>query len=216
LPLPVPPLVIVAAGGDADGSRAVAAALTCAGIGGAQAPLFIDLAGTAPRPTLLASAEARALEGRLARAVPDTATAARGGFCQIALSADTEGFTVAAAAVSATGDAPVVIYVPRGRLSAFLDSALASQVSAALVRSEVGVGQALAAPVALELLSRGLAVSLLEHRLDWVTERRALFGALRAKDLHELPRAPVQWLAGYAPKLPVGLSEPPAVDELPL
>jgi len=208
--LAVPPLVIVAAGGDADGSRAAAAALTCAAIGGAQAPLFIDLAGTAPRPTLLASAEARALEGRLARAVPDAAAAARGGFCQLALSADIEGFTAAAAAVGATGGAPAVVYVPGGRLSALLDSTLASHVSAALVRSEVGVDQALAALGALELLSRGLSVALLEHRLGWVTERRALFGALRAKDLHELPRAPVQWLASYALRLPIGLSASPA------
>jgi hypothetical protein len=206
-----PPLVIVAAVGDPGGSRAAAAALTCAGIGGAQAPLFIELAGTAPRPTLLASVQARALEERLVTVVPGIAAAARGGFCQVALRADSEGFATAAAAVGAAGFAPTVVHVPGARLSALLDDALASRASAALVRSETEVDRALAAPVALELLSRGFAVALLERRLGWVTERRALFGALRATDLHELPRAPIQWLASYALGVPNALSESPAV-----
>lgn len=48
------------------------------------------------------------------------------------------------------------------------------------------------------LLGRGLGVALLERRLDWVKERRALFGALRTEDVHELPGALTRWLVDYA------------------
>jgi hypothetical protein len=193
-----PPVVVVSSLGDVAGSRAAAAALACAGIGDARAPLFIDLAGMPPRPTLLSTPAAQALAERLAESVPSAAAATRGGFCQIALPVGIEGFAMVASAVEVGDGAPAVIHATGDRLTALLEGAFAPRISAALLRSGGGVEQACEAPLVAELLRLGLGVTLLDRRLKWQTERRALFGALRAKDLHELPEWPRQWFAACA------------------
>jgi len=209
-PSSAPPVVVVSSFGDAPGSRAAAAALACAGAEGAEAPLFVDLGGKVPRPTLVSSRAARALEERLLGLLPHAAVASRGGFCQIAPSADANGVAMAASAVGAAGDSPAVIHASSDQLLALLDGPLESRISAALLRGEAGVDRVSAAPVASELFSRGLTITLLDRQLGWVTERRALFGALRAKDLHELPKVITQWFADSAVRRQVSTSVPSA------
>lgn len=193
------PLAIVSAVGKASGSLATAAALACAGIGTARATLLIDLGGRPPRPTLLCTAAARSLEGCLARSLDLAGMAPRGGFCQVALSGDDEGFAAAGAAVEVARGVPVVLHVPSDRIEGLLEARVASRASAVLLCGADGADPPPAPPICLELLGRGLTVAVLERRLGRMTERRALFGALRAADLDELPRALAQWLAGYSP-----------------
>ena len=59
--------VLVTAVGAAEGARPAAAALACSGANADRATLFVDFGGRRPRPTLLTSVAARALEQRLAR-----------------------------------------------------------------------------------------------------------------------------------------------------
>ena len=65
-------VVLVTAVGAASGARAAAAALACAASEPDRAALLIDLdGGRAPRPSLVATSAARALEERLAAHLPD-------------------------------------------------------------------------------------------------------------------------------------------------
>lgn len=208
-----PPCMVVAPLGEATGSRAVAAALACAGIGESGAPIFLDVGGREARPTLLASAGAKELEELLAAHLPQGAAAARGGFCQVTLPADSRGLRAAATAVAVAGSVPTVVHVRREGLRAFLDAPLGSCASAAVLCSGGETGRAVAVPTALEVLGRGLAVALMERRLDWVTERRALFGGIRKDHLGGLPKAPVRWLVDYAAAAgQTGESSGPATD----
>ncbi len=170
--------VVVTAVDGAEGSSAAAAALACAGADGERAPLLVDLGGRPPRPTLVASAAARALEERLAAHLPATRVAARGQLCQLAPSADAEGFATAAAAVTVARGAFAVVHVPPAELQALLADPAAPRFSGALLRADVGAERPLLALLARDLRERGLAVAVLKRRLGWVTERRALFGAL--------------------------------------
>jgi hypothetical protein len=175
---PGAPTVVVTAVGAAEGSRAAAAALACAGADGGRAPLFVDLGGRPPRPTLVASAAARALEERLATHLPGSRVAARGQVCHVATPADPEGFAVAASAATVARGALAVVHVAPAELQALLADPAAPRPSAALLRSDLGDDRALLALVVRDLLERGLTVGVLKRRLRWVTERRALFGAL--------------------------------------
>ena len=70
------PVVLVTRVGTAAGSRAAAAALACAASEPDRAALLVDLdEARAPRPSLIATAGARALEERLAAHLPDAAVA---------------------------------------------------------------------------------------------------------------------------------------------
>jgi hypothetical protein len=175
---PDAPTVVATAVGSAEGSRPAAAALACAGVGGGKAPLLVDLGGRAPRPTLVASAAARALEERLVAHLPSARVAARGQVCHLAAPADPDGFATAAAAVTVARGALAVVHVPPAELQALLGDPAAPRLTGALLRSDLGADRALLALVVRGLLERGLAVAVLKRRLGWVTERRALFGAL--------------------------------------
>ena len=175
---PDAPTVVATAVGAAEGSRAAAAALACAGADGGPAPLLVDLDGRAPRPTLVASAPARALEERLAAHLPGARVAARGQVCRVAAPADPDGFAAAAAAVTVARGGLAVVHVPAGALQALLADPAAPQLTGALLRADLDADRALLALVVSDLLERGLAVAVLKRRLGWVTERRALFGAL--------------------------------------
>lgn len=170
--------VVATAVGAAEGSLAAAAALACAGADGERAPLLVDLGGRPPRPTLVASAAARALEERLAAHLPRIRVAARGQLCQIAPPAEAGGFATAAAAVTVTRGGLAVVHVPPAELQALLADPAAPRFSGALLRAEVGTERALLALLVRDLLGRGLAVAVLKRQLGWVTERRALFGAI--------------------------------------
>jgi len=96
-------VILVAAVGGADGSRAAAAALACAGSEPDRPGLLIDVGARPPRPTLLASSGARELEERLAVHLPELRAAARGGTCHLAIPGDAEGLERLPAAARARG-----------------------------------------------------------------------------------------------------------------
>lgn len=175
---PDAPTVVVTAVGAAEGARAAAAALACAGADGGLAPLLVDLGGRVPRPTLVASTAARALEERLAAHLPSARVAARGQVCHLAAPAVAEGFATAAAAVTVARGALAVVHVPPAQLQELLAEPGAPGFTGALLRADLGSDRALLALVVRDLLGRGLAVAVLKRRLGWVSERRALFGAL--------------------------------------
>ncbi|HEV2859275.1 MAG TPA: hypothetical protein VGW80_12820 [Solirubrobacterales bacterium] len=174
------PTVVVAAVGEAEGSRGAAAALACAGADVDLATLFVEVGGRAPRPALLASAAAQKLEERLSAHLPDVKVAARGQVCHLAVSGEVEGLATAAAAVAVARGATAVLHVP----PQLLDEALAGgpdlRPSGVLLRGDLPKDRPLVALAARELLLRDLAVGVLKQRLSWVAERRALFGALPA------------------------------------
>ena len=160
-------------------SRGAAAALACAGADVDRAALLVDVGGRAPRPTLLASAAARRLEERLAAHLPQARVAARGQVCHLAVAADRRGLAAAAAAVTVARGALAVVHLP---------PALLQPCSGARGMGR-GRRASCCAPTSpptgrcwrwssRDLLARGLAVGVLKHRLSWVAERRALFGAL--------------------------------------
>lgn len=177
-PLSDGPTVLVTGVGAAEGARPAAAALACAGAGADRATLLVDVGGRPPRPTLLASAAARALEERLAAHLPRVRVAARGQTCHLAVTADSEGLAAAAAAVTVARGALASIYLPPALLRSALEQEQGSRPSAALLRADVAGDRALLALVVRDLHSRGLAVGVLKARLPWVSERRALFGTL--------------------------------------
>ncbi|HVX32586.1 MAG TPA: hypothetical protein VHA80_05535 [Solirubrobacterales bacterium] len=190
------PVVLVSAIGRAEGGRAAAAALACAGVGAARSPLLLDVGGCRPRPTLLASAAAKRIEDRLAAALPGAAVGARGGVCHAAVRTDPAGIASLGAALDLLPRTAIVVHCEQEGLRSLMGAPVASRIAAALILSEPGIGRALAAPLLFELLDRGLAVALMARRQDWVAERRAMFGALPAGEVEGLPPALVAWFAG--------------------
>ncbi len=172
------PVIVVTAVGEAEGSRGVAAALACADADADRAALFIDIGGRAPRPTLLASSAAQRLEERLVAHLPGARVAARGQLCHLAAAADEQGLEVASAAATVARDGLVVLHAPPSLLQPLLDRSTVSAVIGVLLRADLTEDRALVALLVRDLLARGLAVAVAKHRLGWVAERRALFGAL--------------------------------------
>jgi hypothetical protein len=170
------PTVLVTAVGAAEGSRAAAAALACAGADVDPATLLVDLGGRAPRPTLLASAAAQRLEERLTSHLPKARVAARGQVCHLAAAADPEGLAAAAAAVTVARAALAVVHLPAPLLRQLLDEGLGPRPTGVLLRADLAADRSLVALLAHDLLARGLALTVLKQRLGWVAERRALFG----------------------------------------
>jgi hypothetical protein len=171
-------VVLVAAAGQAEGARGAAAALACAGAEPERAALLIDVAGKSPRPTLLASAAARALEERLVAHLPAARVAARGQVCHLAIGADEDGFTLAAAAETVAREGLTVVHVRPQEVQSLLAQSLGSRLTAALLRADLEHERSLAALAVAGLLDRDIAVAVLKRRLAWVAERRALFGTL--------------------------------------
>lgn len=180
-PLLDAPAVAVTAVGRAEGSRGAAAVLACAGADLDRVALLIEVGGRPPRPTLLASTAARALEERLAAHLPDHRCAARGQLCQLALPAGPEGFEAAAAAVSVARGALAVLHLPPDQLQSLLVAEHAPRLSGLLLRADLATDRPLVALLARDLRARDLTVRVLKRRLNWVAERRALFGALGAE-----------------------------------
>jgi len=189
------PLVLVTSVGSAEGSKPAAAALACAGADVDRATLLIDLGGRAPRPTLLASAEARRLEERLAAHLPHLRVAARGQTCHVAAPADGEGIEAASAAATVGRGSLVVLHAPPESVQAVLGGPFGARLTAALLRADVRGDRPLLALVARDLIDRGLRVAVLKRELAWVPSRRALFGALPAGATGGLPSGLLQKLA---------------------
>jgi len=184
-PLKTGPAVVVAAVGEAEGSRGVAAALACAAADFDLATLLIDVGARAPRPSLLASAAAQKLEERLAAHLPEAKVAARGQVCHLAVPADAEGLERAVTAADVVRETTVVVHVPPAMLQEALDCGI--RPSGVLLRADLAQDRPLLALAARELIGRGLAFGVLKRRLPWVAERRALFGALPAASPGSLP-----------------------------
>jgi hypothetical protein len=188
------PTVLVAAVAEAEGARAGAAALACAGADTDRAALFVDVAGKPPRPTLLASAPARDLEERLVAHLPAARVAARGQVCHLAVGADGDGFAVAAAAETVAREALAVLNVPPRHVQELLANPLGSRLTGALLRADLEQEHSLLALAVDDLRGRGLAVGVLKQRLSWVAERRALFGTLAPGAAGGLPDSLVERL----------------------
>jgi hypothetical protein len=189
------PVVLVTAVGAAEGSRGAAAALACAGTDAERAALLVEVGGRPPRPTLLASAAARRLEERLAAHLPELRAAARGQVCHLAVAAGEDGFEAASAAVTVARGSLSVLRLPQAMLRPFVDGAGGLEPTAALLRADPAVDRALLALAARDLIGRGLALAVLKCRLGWVTERRALFGALAPEAAGGLPPAALRLLS---------------------
>jgi hypothetical protein len=173
------PAVLVTAVGAAEGSHGAAAALACAGADIDRATLLIDVGGRPPRPALLASAAAQQLEERLAAHLPEARVAARGHVCHLAVAADEDGFEAALAAATVARDELRVLHVGPAHVQPLLDSA-ATRLTGVLLRADLPRDRALLALAVRGLLGQVPRVAVLKRRLPWVTERRALFGALPA------------------------------------
>jgi len=193
------PTVLVTAVGEAEGSRAAAAALTCAGAAADLATLLVDVGGRAPRPTLLASAAARRLEERLVAHLPEARVAARGQVCHLAVPADPDGLEAASAAVTVARGALAVLHLPPALLQPVLAERLGPEPSGVLLRADIAADRPLLALVARDLIDRDLAVGVLKQRLSWVVERRALFGSLTADAAGGLPSRLLEKLLSVDP-----------------
>jgi hypothetical protein len=89
-----------------------------------------------------------------------------------------------------------VVHLPPGLLQEALEREGGLRPSAVLLRADLDRDRALVGLLVRDLLSRGLAVAVLKSRLAWVSERRALFGALPAGSSGGLPRRLARRLLG--------------------
>jgi hypothetical protein len=186
-PLADGPAVLVAAVGEAEGSRGAAAALACSGADADRATLLVDAGGRAPRPTLIVSAAAQKLEERLAAHLPQAKVAARGQVCHLAVSPDSEGLDVASGAVAVARGAAAVVHVPPDLFQLALAEDSNLHPSGVLLRADLRSDRALVALTVRDLFEQELTVGILKRRLSWVAERRALFGVLPAGSPGGLP-----------------------------
>jgi len=192
-PVKTGPVIVVAAVGEAEGSRSAAAALACATADLDLAPLLIDVGGRVPRPTLIASAAAQQLESRLNAHLEEARVAARGQVCHLTVAAEADGLATAAAAAAAVRESGVVIHLPPHLLQPVLAEP-ALQVSAVLLRADLSEDRALVALTVRDLIDAGVGAAVLKRRLTWVAERRALFGILPAGAPGGLPERLVRQL----------------------
>jgi hypothetical protein len=180
------PAIVVTRVGEAAGSRAAAAALSCAGSDPDRPGLLIDVGGRPPRPTLVASAGARELEERLAAHLPGHRSASRGQACHLAVGGDPLELDAIRAALPLARDSVAAIHLPPALLWPLLAEP-GVPVSAVLLRADLDADRALAALAARDLAARGVRVRVLGHPLTWVPARRALFGLLPADAPGGLP-----------------------------
>ena len=109
----IAPVVLVTSVGVAKGARAAAAALACAASEPDRAALLVDLGeGRGPRPTLVATAGARALEERLAGHMPDASVASRGRICQLTLAPAAGAIEQLAAALPLARESAAIVHLP--------------------------------------------------------------------------------------------------------
>ncbi len=190
------PVVLVAATGTAAGSRAAAAALACAGSDADRAALLVGLADDrAPRPSLVATAAARALEERLSAHMPGVGIASRGSTCHLLLGAGEAGVERIPSALPLVRDSVAVIHLPPALVRPVLAEARIGTTGALLV-ADLARDRALAALAVGDLIERGLRVAVLKRPLGWLATRRALFGTLPAGGGGTLPpRAVARLLA---------------------
>jgi hypothetical protein len=184
--------------GEAEGSRAAAAALACTGADVDVAALLVEVGGRAPRPTLIASAAAQQLEERLGAHLPQARVAARGQICHLAVAADAEGLEAASAsATTVARGATTVIHVPADLFQPAISEESRLQPTGVLLRADLHSDRSLVALTVRDLIERGVPSAVLKRRLSWVAERRALFGILPPGSPGGLPKRLVR-LCGAA------------------
>ncbi len=178
---PREPTVLVTRVGNAEGSRAAAAALACAAAAPDRVSLLVDLhEGRSPRPTIVASAAARRLEERLAVQFPEAGVASRRQVCHLTLPPDESGIAMARGAMAVARDSTRILHTPSHLLQdALEDDGL--RPSGALLRADLDVDRALTALAVGDLHGRGLRVAVLKRPLSWVAARRALSGTPTGK-----------------------------------
>jgi soluble lytic murein transglycosylase-like protein len=196
-------VVLVTAVRGAAGAGPAAAALACAAAQPDRAGLLVDLeTSRTPRPGLLATVAARALEERLAAHLPQAGVASRGQLCQLALPSDAGGVEALAAALAvARGSAGVMRLSPR-LLHAVLDDGRV-RPSAAMLRADVGEDRALISLATRALGEQDVRVGVLKQPLGWIAARRALAGILSPGAAGALP-----------PRLVARLLRRPSVPDL--
>ena len=170
-------LVFVSGLADAPGARGAAAALACAASTSDQAALLIDVGGPHPRPTLLSSRAAAELETTLTAILPDRPSAARGQVCHLALSTAVEDLAAVGEVRANLQHGYIILHLP----DELLPTALATDTlrpSGVLIRADTHHDREIAAKTVRRAARAHIPIAILDHRLDWVTERRALFGAL--------------------------------------
>lgn len=168
--------VLVTSVGAATGARAAAAALAAAASEPDRAALLIDLRdGRRERPSLVATAAARALEERLVAHLPEAAVASRGAFCQLTLPPDPGSLNDVSAALPVVRDSVTVVHLPPSLLQPSLaDPRL--RATAALLRADLVEDRALASLVAGDLIRHGLRVAVLKRPPGRLATRAALLG----------------------------------------
>jgi hypothetical protein len=202
--------VLVTAVRDAAGSGSAAAALACAAADPDRAGLLIDLtAGRAPRPGLVASVAARALEERLAAHLPQAGVASRGQICHLTLPPDGDGIEAIAGALTVARGSVGVLHLPPPRLHAVLDQGRV-RPAAAMLCADLGEDRALTALAARALSERGVRVGVLKCPIGWVASRRALAGILPPGAAGGLPPRLVARLLPEDPVSPAALSVIPS------
>lgn len=179
-------VILVSAVAAAQGSRAAAAALACAGSEPDRPGLLIDVGGRPPRPTLVASSGARELEERLAVHLPQLRAASRGQTCHLAVGGNPEALERVRAALPLVRDSVAVVRVPPALFQEVL-AAPGIDPTGVLLRADLASDLALTALTVRDLLARGLPVRVLKRPLAWVPARRALFGVLPAEAPGGLP-----------------------------
>lgn len=170
------PVVLVAQVGEASGSKPAAAALACAASEPDRAALLIDLdEGRAPRPSLIATAGARALEQRLSVHMPDAAVASRGSICRLKLTAGDGDIERIAAALPLVRESAAIVHLPPGRLRPVLEEPRI-RPTAALLRADLSRDRSLTALAARDLIDRGLRVAVLKRAPGRLSAISALQG----------------------------------------
>lgn len=172
------PVVLVTTVGVASGARAAAAALACTASEADRAALLIDLSeGRAPRPSLIATSGARALEERLSAHLPDARIASRGQICKMSLPPEPDGIEQIAAALPLVRESAAVIHLPPPLVWPALDEPRI-RATAVLLRADLAKARALTALAVRDLMAQGLRVAVLKHPLGWLAARAALLGTI--------------------------------------
>ncbi len=178
---------LVSWAGAAEGSRAAAAALACAGSDVDRAGLLIELSDErAPRPGPLATEAARRLEARLAAHLPEYAVAARGRLCHIVLPAGPSGLELLPSALPLARDSIGVVHLPPELVQTALDLDRVAAGSI-LLRADLVRDRALTALAVRALIGDGLRVAVLKRSLSWLASRAALLGVLPPDAASGLP-----------------------------
>lgn len=172
-------IALVTRVGRAAGTRGAAAALACAGSDAERAALLIDLGGEGtPRPSLIATAAARALEERLAAHLPGAAVAARGRICLLTPSGDDDArLQQAAAALPLVRGSLATVQLPPPLFQRVLAEP-GVRPGGALLRADLPADRALTALAVRELIERRIETVVLKRPLPWLAGRAALLGAL--------------------------------------